>query len=222
VEVELEGVLDLPDLQGILTAAKGGTGDDTSGSTGVAQVTGGDWTYDAGLGDIADDLGCTGSQQVRRNAGDTAFECFTASAGGAPTDGEYIVSEGHASLSAEVAPSADDQIPSTDSSTSASWKTLPNGAVSYSTAGNTFAQAGVSNLAGSTSADLRGVLSDEEGSGPAMFGLTPAMADGLSCTGDQVVKRNAGDTAFECGTVSGGSGLTHPQVMARLAVGGAY
>lgn len=139
--------------------------------------------------------------------------------GGAPTDAEYIVAEAHASLSAEVAPSGDDQLASSDSSTSATWKTLPNGAVSYSTAGNAFAQAGVSNLAASTSADLRGVLSDEVGTGSAMFGLDPAMADGLTCSGDQVVKRNAGDTAFECGTVAGGSGLTHPQVMSRASLG---
>lgn len=124
VEAELEGVLDLPDLQGTLTAAKGGTGDDTSGSTGVPRVAAGNWTYDAG----------------------------------------------------------------------------------------------VSHLAASSSADLRGVLSDEIGSGAAMFGLDPAMADGLSCSGDQVVKRNAGDTAFECGTVSGGSGLTHAQVMSRASL----
>jgi hypothetical protein len=206
VEAELEGVIDLPDLQGILTAAKGGTGDDTSGQTGVAQVTAGNWTYDGGVGDLADDLGCTGSQVVRRNAGDTAWECFTASASGAPSDAEYIVAEAHGGLSAEVAPGTDDQVPSSDSSTSASWKTLPNGAVSYSTAGNAFSQAGVSNLAASTSADLRGVLSDEVGGGAAMFGLDPAMADGLTCSGSQVVRRNAGDTAFECATISAGSG----------------
>lgn len=124
VEAELEGVLDLPDLQGVLTPAKGGTGDDTSGTTGVPRATSGNWTYDAGI----------------------------------------------------------------------------------------------SHLAASTSADLRGVLSDEVGSGAAMFGLDPAMADGLSCSADQVVKRNAGDTAFECATISGGSGLSHAQVMSRVSL----
>jgi hypothetical protein len=125
VESELEAVLDLADLQGALTPAKGGTGDDTSGSTGVPRVNAGNWTYDGGI----------------------------------------------------------------------------------------------VHLASSSSADLRGVLSDEEGTGPAMFGLTPAMADGLSCAGDQVVKRNAGDTAFECGTpAGGGGGLTHAQVMSRASL----
>lgn len=124
VESELEGVLDLQDLQGAVTPAKGGTGDDTSGVTGVPRVNAGDWTY----------------------------------------------------------------------------------------------AAGVSHLAASSSADLRGVLNDEVGTGAAMFGLTTTMADDLSCAGDQVVKRNAGDTAFECGTVAGGSGLTHPQVMSRASL----
>lgn len=82
--------------------------------------------------------------------------------------------------------------------------------------------AGISHLAASTSADARGVLSDEVGTGAAMFGLISTMADDLACTGDQVVKRNAGDTAFECGTAAGGSGLTHPQVMARVAAAGGY
>ena len=141
----------------------------------------------------------------------------TAGGSGAPADAEYVVSEANGTLSAEVSPAADDQVVSTDSSTSASWKTLSNGAVSYSTAGNAFSQAGITNLASSTSADLRATLSDEVGSGTAMFGLDVAMADGLSCTGSQVVRRNAGDTAFECATVSGG-GLTHPEVMSRASL----
>ena len=53
VEAELEAVLDLPDLQGILTAAKGGTGDDTSATTGVPRIAAGNWTYDAGISHLA-------------------------------------------------------------------------------------------------------------------------------------------------------------------------
>lgn len=87
------------------------------------------------------------------------------------------------------------------------------------TAGNWTYDAGISHLAASTSADLRGVLSDETGTGAAMFGLTTAMADDLGCSGSQVVRRNAGDAAFECATVSGGSGLTHPEVMSRTSLG---
>jgi hypothetical protein len=117
VESELESVLDLADLQGALTPAKGGTGDDTSGSTGVPRIASGNWTYDGG----------------------------------------------------------------------------------------------VSHLAASTSSDLRGVLSDDVGTGGAMFGLISTMADDLSCTGSQVVRRNAGDTAFECATPAAGGGYATVQ-----------
>lgn len=48
-------------------------------------------------------------------------------------------------------------------------KTLPNGAVSYTTSTNAFAQATLANIAASTSAELRGVLSDEVGAGLAIF-----------------------------------------------------
>lgn len=50
---------------------------DISWSAGVASVDSGA----VGMGEIADDLGCTGSQDVRRNAGDTAWECYTPSGG---------------------------------------------------------------------------------------------------------------------------------------------
>ena len=76
-------------------------------------------------------------------------------------------------------------------------------------AGNWTYDAGVSHLASSTSADLRGALSDEVGTGAAMFGIVSTMADDLTCTGSQVVRRNAGDTAFECATLSSvGASLT--------------
>lgn len=61
-------------------------------------------------------------------------------------------------------------------------------------------------LATPSSSNMRAALTDEVGTGAAMFGLDPAMADDLSCTGSQVVRRNAGDTAWECATVSGGGG----------------
>lgn len=61
---------------------------DFSWLTGTAtdgQVSGGNEEDEIDLLDLRDSAaagGCTGSQQVRRNAGDTAWECFTASAGG--------------------------------------------------------------------------------------------------------------------------------------------
>lgn len=54
-----------------------------------------------------------------------------------------------------------------------------------------------------TSAEIRAIVTDETGTGALMFGLTTAMADDLSCTGSQVVRRNSGDTAFECASVGG-------------------
>lgn len=60
-------------------------------------------------------------------------------------------------------------------------------------------------LATPSSANLRSAMTDETGTGALMFGLTTSMADDLSCTGSQVVRRNSGDTAFECATVSGGA-----------------
>ena len=53
-----------------------------------------------------------------------------------------------------------------------------------------------------TSAELRAILTDEVGTGALMFGIVSTMADNLSCSGSQVIRRNAGDTAFECATVS--------------------
>ena len=72
-------------------------------------------------------------------------------------------------------------------------------------AGNWLYDAGISHLASSASAQLRTVLSDELGSGPALFGIDEDMADDMTtCTGSQVLRRNAGDTAWECATISGG------------------
>lgn len=67
-----------------------------------------------------------------------------------------------------------------------------------------------------TSAELRTLLTDETGTGAAMFGLTTSMADDLGCTGNQVVRRNAGDTAFECATGGGGLASTDIDTSAEL------
>ena len=64
-------------------------------------------------------------------------------------------------------------------------------------------------IAAMSSADLRGILSDEAGTGAAMFGVTTSMADDIACTGSQSVRRNTGDTAWECFTPSGGGGATY-------------
>lgn len=69
-----------------------------------------------------------------------------------------------------------------------------------------------------TSSELRAILGDESGTGALLFGFTTTATDDLSCSGSQVVRRNSGDTAFECATLS--TGLTHDQVMARVSYGG--
>ena len=101
--------------------------------------------------------------------------------GGAPSDAEYIVSEANGTLSAEVAPSADDQIPVSDSSTAATWRGLPDsdGAtqkLQYDQATNAFSAGTDDDVPESgdfgaidTSAELRGELTDENGTGAALF-----------------------------------------------------
>src|SRR5688572_2640529 len=56
-----------------------------------------------------------------------------------------------------------------------------------------------------TSAEIRAILTDETGTGFLMFGLSTDMTDGLACGALDVVRRNAGDNAFEC-AAAGGSG----------------
>lgn len=55
-------------------------------------------------------------------------------------------------------------------------------------------------VASATSANLRSVLSDETGTGAAMFGISTSMSDDASCSAYQTVRRNSGDTAWECVT----------------------
>ncbi len=57
--------------------------------------------------------------------------------------------------------------------------------------------------------------------GPATT-ATALAADPSACPGGEYVTDIAAAGTLTCAAVSGGSGLTHPQVMARAAVGGAY
>lgn len=59
-----------------------------------------------------------------------------------------------------------------------------------------------------TSSELRAILTDEVGTGALMFGLATTTTDDLSCTGSQVVRRNSGDTAFECYTPAAAATIT--------------
>lgn len=99
---------------------------------------------------MADDMLCTGDQYIKRNTGDTAWECVGYAGGLTSSDID-------------------------------------------------------------TSSELRTILTDEVGTGSLMFGLATTTTDDLSCSGSQVVRRNSGDTAFECvspGTLGGETGST--------------
>lgn len=194
---------------------------------------------------MADDLSCTASQVVRRNAGDTAFECATFAGGGdalvanslaqfaATTSLELlgVISNetGSGALVFATSPTLVTPnlgTPSAATLTNASGLPLSTGITDDAScaalevvrrnAGDTawecVAAAGggdaqtadpLSQFAATTSAELRGVMSDETGAGNLMFGVTTDMTDGLTCSASQVIRRNAGDTAFECATLSG-------------------
>lgn len=151
----------------------------------------------------ADDLSCTGSQVVRRNAGDTAFECATISAGGlASTDIDtsaelrVILGDetGTGALMFGVTTAMADDLGCTGSQ------------FIRRNAGDTAFEcvAGSGAMATTdidTSAELRAILTDEAGTGALLFGFATTAADDLACTGSQVVRRNSGDTAFECATI---------------------
>lgn len=64
-----------------------------------------------------------------------------------------------------------------------------------------------------TSSELRGILGDEVGTGAAMFGLISTMADDLACSGSQVVRRNSGDTAFECAADATGTAASTTEML---------
>lgn len=198
---------------------------------------------------MADDLSCTGSQVVRRNAGDTAFECATFAGGGdalvantlaqfaATTSLELkgVISDetGSGALVFATSPTLVTPAlgtPSSGTLTNTSGLPLTTGitddagctgsqlvrrnagdtaweCVTAAGGGNAQTADPLSQFAATTSAQLRGVLSDETGAGAAMFGLTTSMDDGLTCSASQVVRRNAADTAFECATLTSG-GMT--------------
>lgn len=88
-------------------------------------------------------------------------------------------------------------------------------------AGSWAFNAGISHLSSSTSAQLRTVLSDETGTGDAMFGITAAMGDEIPCSGGQAVRRTALDAAWECYTPSTGGAGNSVEVSLDVS-GGAY
>lgn len=88
-----------------------------------------------------------------------------AAGSGAPTSAKYIVAELNVDLSAEVAPGSDDQVPVSDSSTAATWRTLTNcagagKAVTYDTATNAW---GCNTISGTNAVTNSLVLSGGSG-----------------------------------------------------------
>ncbi|MBW8879628.1 MAG: hypothetical protein JF614_32245, partial [Acidobacteria bacterium] len=87
--------------------------------------------------------------------------------------------------------------------------------------------AGISHLAASTSADLRGVLSDESGSGAALFGTSPTLTDATvnqAVNGDTgITMSRATDTSptgsFQTFKTAGGSTLWNVDITGSLAAG---
>lgn len=164
---------------------------------------------------MADDLTCTGGHFLRRNAGDTAWECAAISGGGDALTSNPL-SQFAATTSAQLAGVLSDESGSgaavfatspaltTPNLGTPSAVTLTNGTGLPISTGVSGLGTGVATaLATPSSSNLRSAATDEIGTGALMFGLASTMSDDLSCTGSQVVRRNAGDTAFECATVSG-------------------
>lgn len=188
---------------------------------------------------MSDDLSCSGSQYVRRNSGDTAFECVTLTGGGDMLASNNLSDLANAATArtnlgvgigvnvqaydadlttwAGVTPSANGQslVSAADYAAMRALLDLEAGTDFYSISAADSAFISPSEI--DTSAELRAILGDEAGTGAAMFGLTATMADDLGCTASQVVRRNSGDTAFECATIAGAGDMVAANNLSDVA-----
>lgn len=156
--------------------------------------------------DMSNTIACTGQQGVRRNVGNTAWECFTPSVGGGLASADIdtsaelraIVTDetGTGALMFGITTAMANDIACTGT------QTIRRNA--GDTAWECFSPAG--GLAAGdidTSAELRTILTDEVGTGAAMFGITATMSDDISCPASQFLRRNAADNAWECAASTG-------------------
>jgi hypothetical protein len=164
-------------------AARGCTGDDTSASTGVPRITAGNWTYDAGISHLAsstsshlltvlsDETG-SGLAVFATSPGLTTptFTTSIAQAGGDPADAGAIRLNNAQSIAWEANPAGADVTFTVNSSNvmqasgTLDGATLTEGGNAVPSALDTLAF-----FAATSSAQLRGVLSDENGTGVALF-----------------------------------------------------
>ena len=193
---------------------------------------------------MADDLACTGSQVVRRNAGDTAFECATVSAGGAPTDADYLVGTANGSLSAEIvvgtspggelggtwaSPTIDDGITvDAINLTSANIQPFTSTAPAPTAEGMINWEGDDDHLIVGDGAAQVEFVPAEDVSGDATMTdagvLEVTQADALETNGTNCGAGQAAQGIDTAGNAEGcftpgGGGLTHPQVMSRISIG---
>ncbi len=179
---------------GTIEAARGGTGDDTSGTTGMPRITSGNWTYDAGISHLAASTSAdlAGVLSDEEGSGQAVFDNsptfvtqitspVVISGDSDPADAG-VLRLGNAELIAwEAAPAAADITLTVDSSevmqASGTFNaaTLTEGGTGVPNTGDN-----LSVFAATTSAQLLGVLSDETGSGLAVFGTNPTFADSIT------------------------------------------
>lgn len=188
--------------------------------TGFTHITGGAQDAAAKL------VNLTASTDVAANQG-TTTTLLHGNAGGQASFANVVSGDFGANILA-VANGGTNQSAATDDNilvgdgTTWAKKALPNGAVSYTTSTNTVAQAGVSNLAASTSADLAGVLSDEAGTGKALFANGLLVVTGSNFTTTNTANQtitglswsgaNGTNYWFECNLAATGTATGGPRI----------
>lgn len=153
------------------------------------------------IGTASTGINCVGSGLACTMEG--ARVKLDATAGsGAPTDAKYIVAEANGGLSAEVAPSADDQIPVSDSSTAATWRALPvctadSSKLEYDTSTNSFSC--------DTTVHADALASDPTDCGANTFAQSIASSGNLTCA---AVNLATADVTGTLPAANGGLGMT--------------